>query len=284
MSSEISSRCEALRKAGNEIYSQVRDGCYGPCVLRLKLDKAHKLYEEALKAAGHDKSEIASSYKNLAAVNCVWGKSEWQIYMKESEGSSEALQAIRAAKQRISKSLKFYLLASELGESGAKPKIWVTQVQETIADKIFGWVAEQLEANGVCFEPILVDLCAQLETGRSNTEKELATIFYMFHVSFIFNQGFKYITSEDEGEERRLEESGYKRCLNAIKECYLPLSKAEGIAYSTNDNDLIKKFQELKEQVLLAEFIFESTQARCQGDAILERALFEDEAVSKELV
>ncbi|GLJ26862.1 hypothetical protein SUGI_0525000 [Cryptomeria japonica] len=189
MSSEKSSRCEALRKAGNEIYSQVRDGCYGSCVLRLRLGKALNLYEEALKAAGHDKSERASSYKNLAAANWLWGKSEWQIYMQGSDGSSEALQAIRATKERISKSLKFYLLAFELGESGTKPEIWLTQLQETIGDKIIGWVTEQIDASG-----------------------------------------------------------------------------------------------ELKEQLLLHEFIFESIQARCQGDAILERALFEDEAVSKELV
>ncbi|XP_059077502.1 uncharacterized protein LOC131876360 [Cryptomeria japonica] len=199
MSSEKSSRCEALRKAGNEIYSQVRDGCYGSCVLRLRLGKALNLYEEALKAAGHDKSERASSYKNLAAANWLWGKSEWQIYMQGSDGSSEALQAIRATKERISKSLKFYLLAFELGESGTKPEIWLTQLQETIGDKIIGWVTEQIDASGVCFEPILVDLCAQLENGRSNTKRGLAALFYMFYVSLIFNQGFKYITSEDEG-------------------------------------------------------------------------------------
>lgn len=278
-------RSEALRKKGNEIFAQVRDVHYAPFMLRLKLVKAHKLYEEALMAAGKDKSERASSYKNLAAVNWFWGKSEWKIYIQESQGSNGALEAIRAAKDRIPKSLEFYILALELGESGAKPEAWLTQVQETIVNNFFAWVGEQLDTYSVCFQPILINLCAHMDSAHSSqVKKELASVFYMNHVTFIFNEGFKYIINEDGGEERDVAEVDYKRCLNAIKECYLPLNKAESIVYSTDDDDLIKEFQDLKEKVLLHEYIFESIQARCQGDALLERALFDDEAVSREVM
>ncbi|XP_057862258.2 uncharacterized protein LOC131070682 [Cryptomeria japonica] len=131
---------EALRKKGNEIYSQVSNGFYGPCLLRHKLGKAHELYEAALDAASlNDESEKASCYKNLGAVNLIWGKVEWKIYIEEQEGT-EALKAIWTAKRHISTSLEFYLLAIEFGElHDTKPDTWLKQAEDSVT-QILEWV------------------------------------------------------------------------------------------------------------------------------------------------
>ncbi|XP_057849615.2 uncharacterized protein LOC131060404 [Cryptomeria japonica] len=278
------SRSEVLRRKGNEIYRQVSNGSYGPCLLRHKLTKAHQLYEEALDAAGSTHSnEKASCYKNLGSVNWLWGKAEWNIYMKE-EGGNEALTAIWAAKQHISKALEFHILALKFGEHGEKPSTWLKQEEDTLTE-IFEWVKDQLSKYNICFEPILMELCIEMENAGSTSsqkKKEIATILLCLRLEFIFKQSIKCIAEDTEGI--RMEDIVYKRCLSKLKDCYPPLVKAETIVYSTKDKNLIKEFESLKEQVLFHQCVCESVQARCQGDDLLRRALLDSEEIGVELV
>lgn len=95
--------CESLRKRGNKLYCQVSNGHYRPFLLRHKLGKACELYKESLDSAScRNLSEIASRYKYLGALNWVWGKAGWEIYMNEEEGN-KVLKVIRAAKFLMSK-------------------------------------------------------------------------------------------------------------------------------------------------------------------------------------
>lgn len=275
---------EALRRKGNEIYRQVANGSYGPCILRYKLSRAHRLYEEALDTAGPSNSnEKSSCFKNLGSVNWLWGKEEWNIYMKE-EGGNEALTAIWAAKQHISKAVEFHILALEFGELGNKPSIWLKQEEDTLT-AIIEWVKEQLSKYNICFEPILVELCIAMENAGSTSsqrKKQLATILFCLRLEFVFKQSIKCIVEDTEGI--RMEDTVYNRCLSKIKDCYPPLVKAEGVVYSTKDKNMIKEFESLKEQVSLYQCICESVQARCQGDDLLKKALLDNEEVGVELV
>lgn len=275
---------EALRRKGNEIYRQVANGSYGPCILRYKLSRAHRLYEEALDTAGpSDSNEKSSCFKNLGSVNWLWGKEEWNIYMKE-EGGNEALTAIWAAKQHISKAVEFHILALEFGELGNKPSIWLKQEEDTLT-AIIEWVKEQLSKYNICFEPILVELCIAMENAGSTSsqrKKQLATILFCLRLEFVFKQSIKCIVEDTEGI--RMEDTVYNRCLSKIKDCYPPLVKAEGVVYSTKDKNMIKEFESLKEQVSLYQCICESVQARCQGDDLLKKALLDNEEVGVELV
>lgn len=269
---ESRSSCELLRQKGNKLYIDVSKGNLGPCVARHKLQKAHEFYEKALGVCGTE-DDKASCYKNLGALNWLWGKTEWIFHQeetarKEKQGPGSALSATKSGMTRC---LEFYFKALDYGSLAMKQQHWLTQIEDTIS-KIVQWSSDQLSSDhSTSFEPVLRVLCETV--GSSKTEwagkRRIGAMLYKIHAEFIFRRGAESLTSPELSDR-----DGYKKCLNAMRDCYGPLERAETLVGAASmGKEVVKQVADLKIEVFNYQTLCEAIQARIQGEELLEKAM-----------
>jgi len=273
---QLRSSCELLRQKGNKLYNEVSKGNLGPCVARHKLQKAHEFYEKALGASATE-DDKASCYKNLGALNWLWGKIEWVFYQEEEtarKGKQGPGSALSSAKSGMTKCLEFYFKALDYGSLAMKQQHWLTQIEDTIS-KIVQWSSDQLYSDhSPSFEPVLRVLCETVGSSKAEWtgRRRMCVMLYKIHAEFIFRRGVESLTSTEFSDR-----DGYKKCLNAMRDCYGPLERAESFVGAVSmGKEVVKQVTDLKNEVFNYQTLCEAIQARVQGEELLEKAMYGD--------
>jgi len=273
---QLRSSCELLRQKGNKLYNEVSKGNLGPCVARHKLQKAHEFYEKALGVSATE-DDKASCYKNLGALNWLWGKIEWVFYQEEEtarKGKQGPGSALSSAKSGMTKCLEFYFKALDYGSLAMKQQHWLTQIEDTIS-KIVQWSSDQLYSDhSPSFEPVLRVLCETVGSSKAEWpgRRRMCVMLYKTHAEFIFRRGVKSLTSTEFSDR-----DGYKKCLNAMRDCYGPLERAESFVGAVSmGKEVVKQVTDLKNEVFNYQTLCEAIQARVQGEELLEKAMCGD--------
>ena len=255
--------CELLRQKGNKLYIEVSNGNLGPCLAHHKLQKAHEFYEKAL-AVARTENDKASCYKNLGALNLLWVKREWAFYQevetaqKEKQGPGSALSVTKSI---MTKCLEFYFKALDYGSLAMKQQQWLTQIEDTMS-KIVEWSSDQLYSDhSTSFEQILRVLCETVGSSRAEWagKRRMGVVLYKIHAEFIFHRGVESLTNTELSDR-----DGYKKCLNAMRDCYGPLERAESLLGTTASmgKELVKQVTGLKNEVFNYQTLCEAIQAR----------------------
>lgn len=278
--------CEQLRKEGNKLYEYltVSKDNLAPCVARHKLQKAHNFYEKALSVSGTE-DDRASCYKNLGALNFLWGKREWVFYQEEDtarKGKQGPVSALSDAKSRMVKCIEFYFKALDYGTLAMKQQQWLTHIENTIS-KIVEWSSNQLCSDySTSFESVLRVLCETVESSKAEWtgRRRMGVMLYKIHAEFIFRRGVESLTSTELSDR-----DGYKKCLNAMRDCYGPLERAESLVGTGESlvgtgasmgKEVVKQVKHLKNEVFNYQTLCEAIQSRIQGEEVLEKAMCGD--------
>lgn len=269
--------CEVLRQRGNEVYIKVSRGNLGPSLTRYNLQKAHELYEKALRVSRTSDKE-ASCYKNLGALNWVWAKSEWAIYQQELT-AQKGNGGEAATKFRMAKCVEFYFKALHYGSLAMKQGQWITQIEDTLS-KIVEWSYDHLYTHLSNFEPVMRVLCETVACSEAEWpgRRRMAVLLYKIHADFILGRGIQYLMST-ELSGGSSEREGYKKCLNATRDCYRPLERAESILHAgppMGYQELVNQVRDLKKEVLNYQTLCEAIQSRIQGEELLGKAMHGD--------
>lgn len=274
---ESRSSCELLRQTGNNLYMEVSKGILnlGPSVARHKLQKAHEFYEKALGVSGTE-DDKASCYKNLGALNWLWGKTEWIYHQEEIAGKQKQGpgSALSAAKSGMTRCLEFYFNALDYGSLAMKEQQWLTQIEDTISI-IVQWSSDQLYGDHcTSFEPVLRVLCETVESSKTEWagRRRMGAMLYKIHAQFIFRRGLESLTNT-----KLSDRDGFKKCLNAMHDCYGPLERAETLVGAASmGKEVLKQVADLKTEVSNYQTLCEAIQARIQGEELLEKAMCGD--------
>ena len=142
--------------------------------------------------------------------------------------------------------------------------------------KIVEWSSDQLYSDhSTSFEQILRVLCETVGSSKAEWagKRRMGVVLYKIHAEFIFHRGVESLTNTELSDR-----DGYKKCLNAMRDCYGPLECAEILLGTTASmgKELVKQVTGLKNEVFNYQTLCEAIQARIQGEELLEKAMCGD--------
>ncbi|XP_052812133.1 uncharacterized protein LOC128239523 isoform X2 [Mya arenaria] len=246
---------EHWRKKGNELYVSVKEGL-APTVKTERYKQAIQCYNRAFDM-GKTEDDKTSAAKNI-------GMASWRLMKVHSESDCYSPQYRYTLFYHIKEAFKFFSFAYQHGFN-VKPLSWVTGVLtscracwEDVATNVLDVFDIELRCQAI------YDIAMAIEVKEVKSEAFLKLAECQFH------RGIVAIQDKD-----------YKKCLNAMRECYMPINEAGRIS---PEEQIQTEVRVLEQDVLMHTCMAESMQARDIGDALFEKVLRDEESLNIDMV